>query len=56
MNAKTFNKWLQEKYTEVAPRTLDDNLPDYFDNWYESLSQEQLLDYVIQFLNVETFQ
>lgn len=38
-----FEAFLRDKHMKLHPRLLDDDLPDHFDNWFGSLSKEELI-------------
>lgn len=41
----TFEDWLEEKYMEVYPSTLDDDLPDAVSDWIGNLDADELITY-----------
>jgi len=40
---QTFEDYLKDLHLSDEPMTLDDDLPDAFENWLENLSQEFIL-------------
>ena len=40
-----FEQYLQEKFWEAEPMTLDDQFPDAFDSWLEQLDNQEIIDY-----------
>ena len=40
---KTFNDYLEGICFEENPTILDDDMPDFFDNWVSELDNEQLI-------------
>ena len=41
---KTFNEYLEKICFEENPTVLDDDMPDFFDNWVSELDGEQLIE------------
>ncbi len=44
-NMKTFEKFLENECWKNNPQVLDDDMPDFFDNWLVALTGEQWLFY-----------
>ena len=42
---KTFEEYLEDVCFEENPTVLDDDMPDFFDNWLEKQDVESLLIY-----------
>ena len=45
MGKVTFESWLQIKFIELHPEYLDDEIPDAFDYWMESLGPDEWVTY-----------
>ena len=42
---KTFEQYLEDQCFELHPEILDDDMPDFFDNWLGDQDVESLLVY-----------
>ena len=42
---KSFAQYLEDRCFELHPETLDDDMPDFFDNWLGDQDIESLLIY-----------
>jgi len=42
---KSFEQYLEDQCFELHPETLDDDMPDFFDNWLGDQDIESLLIY-----------
>jgi len=42
---KSFEQYLEERCFELYPEILDDDMPDFFDNWLGDQDVESLLVY-----------
>ena len=42
---KSFEKYLEDRCFELHPEILDDDMPDFFDNWLGDQDIESLLVY-----------
>ena len=42
---KSFEQYLEDQCFELHPETLDDDMPDFFDNWLGDQDVESLLVY-----------
>jgi len=42
---KTFEQYLEDQCFELHPELLDDDMPDFFDNWLGDQDTESLLIY-----------
>jgi hypothetical protein len=41
----TFDSFLQEKFFEAEPQTLDDQFPDAFNDWLVDIDVQEIIDY-----------
>lgn len=48
---KTFEQYLEEKCFELNPTVLDDNMPDYFNNWVSYLDTSEVIIYAEGWMN-----
>lgn len=46
---KTFEYFLQDRFMELEPQVLDDDLPDAFEAWLEKLDIEELMKFADAF-------
>ena len=52
MKYKNFEEYLQIKHIEEEPTILDDDLPDAFSEWIANLSQEDLINYADEYVQI----
>ncbi len=49
MKIQSFEEFLQDKFTDLEPQVLDDDLPDAFDGWISNLDGEEYIKYAQQY-------
>ena len=45
----TFEEFLEEKFLEEEPQTLDDMIPDAFNDWLGTLDVDGVIDYANEY-------
>lgn len=48
---KTFEEYLQEQCFEENPTVLDDDMPDYFDDWVSDIPTSAVMIYANGWMN-----
>lgn len=49
MKTTDFEKWLEDVCLEQNPTVLDDDMPDFFDDWIGNLSSEDFIAYANEY-------
>jgi len=47
----TFKEFLIEKFLEEEPQTLDNLIPDSFNDWLDNIDIEDVIDYADKYAN-----
>jgi hypothetical protein len=53
---KNFTEYLEEKFFDEYPMTLDDDIPDEFDSWLTCLDLDQIIIYSNEFAKAKVLE